>query len=120
MAMVDALFQQHQDDFDEVYEVLRTFIVAAPDSDYRIEVLRCWPLGKYKPRVYKQETITLPGRIERIIWREYEMGYKAQDDPDTAVGVGFECYQAPKRTLKNTLAQQATRLDIRVILESRA
>ena len=85
MAMVDALFQQYQDDFDEVYEVVRTFIVAAPDSDYRIEILRSWPLGRYKPRVYKQETITLPGRNEMFVWREYEMGYRTQNDPDIAV-----------------------------------
>jgi hypothetical protein len=83
--MIDTLFQQYQGDFDEVYEVVRMFVVATQDSDYRIEVLRCWPLGGYKPRIYKQETVALPGRSEMIIWREYEMGYKATSDPDVAV-----------------------------------
>jgi len=83
--MIDSIFEQYQSDFSEVYEVVRTFLVYHQEIDYRIELLQRWPQGDYKPRIYKQETVLLPGQNEMLVWREYEMGYRAQSDPDLAV-----------------------------------
>lgn len=87
--MVDSPFEPYQDSFSEMYEVVRTYLIYHQDFDYRVELLRRWPQGDYKPRVYKQELVLMPGHNEMLVWREYEMGYRAQSDPDLAVKLAF-------------------------------
>jgi len=89
------------EEWPEVYEVARTLVVCGKDADFRIELLRTGRAEKavYKPRLYRQETVILQPACEKtgngwtwnpkpqpmILWREYEMDFRATEDPEDAL-----------------------------------
>ena len=83
--VIDSIFEPYQDSFSGTYEVVQTLLVYHQEYDYRIELPKRRPQGDDKPRVYKQEAVQWPGQNEMLVWREYEMGYKAVSDPEMAV-----------------------------------
>jgi len=79
--------------FDCVEEVVQTLLVSDAEADYRIELLRCHkePQPGYKPRIFRQEAVTVPPDYrspkarEMLVWRDYEMGFASTDDLNVAL-----------------------------------
>ena len=83
---MDEVLRNYSDAFLQAFEIVRTLLLVTDDGDFRVEILRRWPEGDYKPRVYKQVEIpTDAGIAPMLVWREYEMGYQGSDDPDAAL-----------------------------------
>ena len=81
---MDEIFQHYRGAFDQAFEVVQTLILVANDADFRIEILKRWPEGDYKPRVYKQVEVSVDSS-PMLLWREYEMGYQVASDPEAAL-----------------------------------